>query len=116
LTESGWRIRLSGPAQADIRGIYRWTVGRFGVLQADAYLAIIDTALDALRGGPGILGARARPEVAPGLYTYHIARQDRRGRHFLLFRVQASERRVIVGRVLHEAMDLARHVPPDDER
>lgn len=112
MTTANWRIRLSGPAQSDIRDIYRWTIGRFGVAQADAYLSVINAALDELRSGPETLGTRARPEIAPGVYTYHIARHGRRGRHFLLFRVHASERRVIVGRVLHDAMDLARHTPP----
>jgi toxin ParE1/3/4 len=116
LTEPSWRIRLSGPAQADIREIYRWTVGRFGVSQADAYLSLIDVALEALREGPQILGVRTRPEIAPGTYTLHIGRNRRRGRHLILFRIGERGGRplIAVGRILHDSMDLIRHLSADD--
>jgi toxin ParE1/3/4 len=117
LTKPSWRVRLSGPAQADVREIYRWTIGRFGVAQADAYLSLIDAALDALREGPEILGVRARSEIAPGLYTFHVGRGRRRGRHLVLFRVgeQGGRPLIAVGRILHDSMDIASHIPTDDD-
>ena len=117
MTETNWRVRLSGPAQEDIREIYRWTVGRFGVAQADAYLSLINEALDALREGPQTLGVRPRSEIATGLHTFHVGRNDRRGRHLILFRVGEHNGRplVAVGRILHDSMDIVRHLPVDDE-
>jgi toxin ParE1/3/4 len=39
-----------------------------------------------------------------------VARQGRRGRHFLVFR-QIEDRCIDVLRLLHDGMDLARHIP-----
>ena len=110
MTERIWRVRLSGPAQADLRGIYRWTVGRFGIEQADAYRDLLNTALEALQAGPELLGARQRPEIASGAYTFHIGG---RGRHLILFRIGQDRGQpvIAVGRILHEAMDIVRHLP-----
>ena len=56
------------------------------------------------------LGAKARDEIAPGVCTLHVARHGRKGRHFVVFRV-AEGKIVEVLRLLHDSMDLARHVP-----
>ena len=116
MTTEGWRVRLSGPAQADIREIYRWTVGRFGVAQADVYLDVLNAALDELYGGPAVLGARERHDIAAGLYSLHVARNRNRGRHIILFRVEwdGGGPLIVVGRILHESMDIARHFPTDE--
>ncbi len=61
-------------------------------------------------------GAKPRDDIAKGLLTLHVARRGRKGRHFVMFRV-ASERgsKVIeVLRLLHDAMDLPRHLPSTD--
>ena len=51
-----------------------------------------------------------------GLYTFHVARHGRRGRHFLLYTV-APGRIVEILRILHDNMDLQRHLPSaDDEK
>jgi toxin ParE1/3/4 len=115
MTLPDWDVEISDAAAADIRGIVRWTRRRFGPDQAVEYGGLIKAALDELRAGPDILGTRECSEAGPGYRTLHIARHGRRGRHFILFRARAPERRVIVGRILHEAMDLTRHVPPEDD-
>jgi toxin ParE1/3/4 len=110
-----WRVRLSEPARADIREIFRWTADRFGEAQANAYGDIILAALDALRRGPKIVGVRARPDIARGLYTLHVSRNRRRGRHIVLFRLgqDSGQLIIVVGRILHDSMDIARHLPSD---
>jgi toxin ParE1/3/4 len=110
-----WRVRLSEPASADIREIFRWTADRFGEAQANAYGDILLAALDALCRGPRTVGVSARPDIAQGLYTLHVSRNRRRGRHIILFRLGQDRGQPlgIVDRVLHDSMDIARHLPSD---
>ncbi len=109
-----WRVRLTAAAEDDFRGILLWTVARFGEAQARVYAETLSRAMEALAGGPTVLGARARDEIAKGLFTLHVAREGRKGRHFVLFRVggDQGEEAIEVLRLLHDAMDLRRHVPP----
>jgi toxin ParE1/3/4 len=110
-----WKVRLSEPARNDIREIFRWTAERFGDAQANAYGELIFAALDRLRQGPRTLGARARPDIAQGFYTLHVSRNRRRGRHIVLFRLAQEQGQplIVVGRILHDSMDIVRHLPPE---
>ncbi|HEX3882755.1 MAG TPA: type II toxin-antitoxin system RelE/ParE family toxin [Stellaceae bacterium] len=113
---SSWQVDISLTAANDIQGIISWTRRRFGPPQAVEYGEVIDAALTDLRSGPAILGVKERSEVGSGYYTMHVARGGRRGRHLILFRVRnPAERIVVVVRVLHDAMDLLRHIPPDNQ-
>ncbi len=78
--------------------------------------SFLAAALIALIEGPEILGAKTRRELGKGLRTLHVARGGRRGRHFILFRVGAHEGRpaIEVLRLLHDSMDLVRHLPPEE--
>jgi toxin ParE1/3/4 len=62
-----------------------------------------------LEGGPDVLGARAREDIQPGIRPLHVARQGRAGRHFVVFRATGSD--IDVLRLLHDSMDLPRHLP-----
>ncbi len=67
--------------------------------------------LSRLESGPRIDGLRQRDEIGPGMRTLHVGRP---GRHVILFRVGSkADRTIDVLRILHDAMDLARHAPPD---
>ncbi len=116
-TERPWRIRLSAAAEADFEGILRWTVERFGEAQARAYAKTLADAVEALTAGPTVPGARARDEIATGLFSLHVGRQGRKGRHFVLFRVGCGAERPVIEvlRILHDAMDPARHAPSGDD-
>ena len=112
-----WRMRLSEAAETDLERIVRWTEERFGRRQADDYMALLAAAFDELAlDGPGCPGARHRDDVRPGLLTLHVGRRGRRGRHFILFRIAEPRPDPVIEvlRVLHDAMDLLRHVPDID--
>ena len=107
-----WRVNVTRAADADIEEIHRWTEDRFGPAQGDAYATAIASAIKALAAGPRVRGGRRRGDIRPGLYTLHLSR--RRARHFILFRVTDPDgRRLDVLRMLHDAMDLVRHLPSD---
>lgn len=111
-----WPVRLSAMAEADFEGIVTWTAQRFGADQALTYAETLSEALVALSGGPATIGVKARDDIGLGLHTLHVARLGRKGRHFILFRVGSSEGRpcIDVLRVLHDAMDIARHLSSDE--
>jgi toxin ParE1/3/4 len=72
-------------------------------------------AIEALHGGPEVVGTKARDEIARGVRTLHVARQGRKGRHLVVFK--AAEGQIVeVLRLLHDSMDLARHVPAADDQ
>lgn len=112
MTSGGWTVRLSAAAAADFDAILLWTLEQFGSRQARAYAGRLAAAMARLEQGPAVPGARRREEIAPGLSTLHIGP---RGRHIILFRIGNERRRALdVLRILHDAMDLARHVPTDE--
>ena len=108
----GWVVRLSAQAEQDTFSILAWTRTHFGAQQAEAYATTLSLALEALFEGPTIPGAKARPDLGPGIGTLHVARNGRRGRHFIVFRTNYPDTLDVL-RILHDSMDLPRHVPKD---
>ena len=108
----GWRIRLTTTAEQDLQDILRWTAVQFGHAQARIYSETLTRAIQALTDGPHVAGSRQRDSIARGLMALHVARGGRKGRHFVLYRVsETTEAPTIeVLRLLHDSMDLVRHV------
>jgi toxin ParE1/3/4 len=109
-----WRpTRLAAAAEADFEDILSWTADHFGEPQARAYAEVLTDAFAALAAGSTTF-AKARNDIAPRLFSLHVARDKRKGRHFIIFRVGQIENREIIEilRILHDSMDLARHLPP----
>lgn len=112
MTSAHWRFRLGAEAEKDFARILRYTRDTFGPKQADIYRTTLLDALAALEGGPNLLGSTPRDEILSSLRTLHIARAGRRGRHFILYRAGRGNMIEVV-RILHDAMDLVRHIPPE---
>lgn len=111
-----WTVRLAAAAEADFEAILLWTIEQFGDVQARVYSEILSAAVQGLIAGPEQPGIKARPEIGKDLFTLHAGQYGRRGRHFVLFRADADSaiRQIDVLRILHDSMDLARHVPKDE--
>jgi len=112
-----WLVRLTAAAEADFEGILRWTSEQFGPAQARVYAVYAGTlsaALQSLAEGPKTIGAKSRDDIAKGVFMLHVARK---GRHFILFRIGNDKGRkaIEVLRLLHDAMDLVRHLTPNDK-
>lgn len=104
-----WTVDLGEAAEGDFDGILIWTAENFGPRQAEAYAKLIGAALDALAHDPSAPPSKARDDdIGPGFRTLHLARP---GRHFVLYRITGERVRVI--RILHDSMELARHLPPE---
>ncbi len=88
----------------------------FGSVQARTYAGTLSSALKELRAGPAISGAKERREIGPHLWTLHVARKGRKGRHFVIFRVGSFQGQNVIDvlRLLHDSMDLERHLLPTE--
>ncbi len=111
-------MRLAAAAEADFHAVVRWSAQHFGDRQARIYATTISRALEALVDGPDQIGVRRRSDIGRGLMTLHVARAGRQGRHFVLFRQGTGPASdcIEILRLLHDAMDLPQHRPPEDPR
>ena len=111
---------ISPAAYRDIQSILAWTHERFGEQMRLCYESLLLRAILDVAEDPQRPGGQTRSEIAPAARTYHLRhsrdRVDpatdrvRRPRHFLLYRT-GEDGRIEIGRVLHDRMDLARHLP-----
>jgi toxin ParE1/3/4 len=109
--EPEWIVRLSRRAHADYQDILTWTAEEFGELQASAYREVLSSAIDALADGPVIAGVKKRGDLGSGVLVLSVARGRSKGRHVIFFHVVPAQSHTIeVIRILHDAMDFARHI------
>lgn len=114
------QYRFSAAAQSDLVGILGWSQEHFGIPARKRYEALIAHAVRDLAAWPDRPGSVERPELGEGVRSWHLRLSRERARtaagivhhprHFLVYRMQ--EEHLIIGRMLHEAMELARHIPP----
>jgi toxin ParE1/3/4 len=105
-----WTVRLVAVSERDYLEVIQRSAQDFGPLQAEVYAQTLALALDALReNGPLTIGVKPREEIGAGIFTLHAARFKRKASHFLVFRV-LEIRTIEVLRILHDRMDLARHI------
>lgn len=112
------RYRLTQAAQADIMSILSWSQDQFGDEARQRYEALIAAGIRDAAAHSDDVGRTVRPELGEGVFSWHLAqsRTSSRGgsvhrpRHFLLCRRDGDV--LVVGRVLHDAMELRRHLDP----
>jgi len=112
-----WTVRLAAAAEADFGQILAWAREQFGEAQAFAYADTIALALEALLESPETIGVKPRGDIMKGLSCLHVARQGRKGRHFIMFRVARGAQTDVIEvlRILHDSMDLPRHLSGERE-
>ena len=115
------RYRLSDAAQADVIDVLAWTQEQFGEAARLRYESLIVAALRDVATQPDRPGSIERPDLGVGVRSWQL-RLSRdhvgtgagvvcRPRHFLIYRFEPAL--LVVGRVLHDAMELARHLDPE---
>lgn len=109
-----WTVRLTVTAQRDYDEILTWTLENFGTSQVNVYNETLLLALEDLTAGPDLLGVKHHGEIGADIFTLHVARKGRKGRHFLMLRVRQNQKILEVLRILHDRMDLVRHIVKDD--
>lgn len=112
------RYRLTDAAQADIVSILAWSHEQFGEEARKRYEALIAAAIRDAATRSDEVGRTLRPELGEGVFSWHLAQSRprtpgarvHRPRHFLICRRDGDV--LVVGRVLHDAMELRRHLNP----
>lgn len=115
---NAYSLVVSGVARADIQAILEISERDFGPKARARYADLIGAALEALRQSPTRAGATLRPDIGDGVFVFHLARarrfrareRVRRPRHLIVFKI-AKPKTLVIGRVLHDAMDIVQHVP-----
>jgi toxin ParE1/3/4 len=80
--------------------------GALGSVQAREYARLIEEALVTIAAQPD--RGKSRDDIRPGILAHHISQRGRSARHILFYRVNAKGSVEII-RLLHDAMDFARH-------
>lgn len=113
--KGAWNVRLVAVSEQDYLEVIKRSAQDFGSIQAEVYAETLEMAINALReDGPETIGVKEREEIGPGIFALHAARHKRKASHFLVFRV-LEIRTIEILRILHDRMDLARHIPPLQE-
>jgi toxin ParE1/3/4 len=114
-------VRITAAARKDILALMHWSLREFGPNAARRYDTLLAQALSDVAEDAERAGVRQRPELAKGILVYHLELsrgrvKDALGmvhhpRHFLVYRLQDDIVEIL--RVLHDARELHRHVPPN---
>jgi toxin ParE1/3/4 len=117
------RLRIASTARGDMEDLLAWSEERFGQAARQRYealsCALLDIAEDVAR--PGVT---ARPELGSDVFSYHLFFSRERAaersvpgegrvlrpRHLLVGRI-AEPGLVDILRVLHDSMEISRHLP-----
>ena len=111
-------FRLTESAREDIASILLWSYEQFGEQAQKRYEALIVAAIRDAATASDDPGLVERPELGDGVVSWHLSNSRYRSsggrvnrpRHFLICRIDAGV--LVVGRVLHDAMDVGQHVDP----
>lgn len=114
------QYRISQDARADIVDVLRHSQTQFGLAARRRYQGLILTALDTIAAEPDRIGSSSRDEIEPGLRSFHLvhcrsrspAGKVHRPRHILFYRLGDDEVIEVV-RILHDAMEVRRHLSPE---
>jgi toxin ParE1/3/4 len=112
------QFRLSRAALNDIRAILAWSEEHFG---EDARLRYEDLIVAGVTdAASNSVGRTPRPQLGDGVFSWHLSqsrdhvagRRVRQPRHFLLCRMHGDL--LVVGRIMHDAMDYERQIDARD--
>jgi toxin ParE1/3/4 len=95
-----YRLVLTNEASDDYQDILLYTLERWGQKQEQIYDDLLDNALTSIRENPKI--GRRLPKLPSRYRAYHV------GRHYIIYREEGED--IVVFRILHDQMDLARHL------
>jgi len=111
------RLRLTAQAQADIVDILDWTRQQFGDVAQDRYEQLLSRALEGLVEDPVRRGSASRLDLGQAIRVYHLRHSKgdigvAHPRHLIVYQLEQDDM-VKVVRILHDAMDLERHIQLD---
>jgi len=112
------RYVLSQRAASDIDEILIWSLKTFGPQTGERYEILLHQAMVDVAHDPQLKGSFLLEELGPGIRIYHLRHsrtnvaeeKDRvkSPRHFLVYRLEGEQFEFV--RILHDAMELKRHI------
>jgi toxin ParE1/3/4 len=105
--------RLSLAARGDLRTILAQSAAKFGASQRRRYAELLFEAMHRVAEDPTRAGSVDRRSIEPGLRSYPVSLAARRRSaavHILFYK--RADGGVLIVRILHDAMDFARHLSP----
>jgi len=100
MPERAITIRIRPRARQDLKAIWRYTRDRWGEPQADLYLSQLDAGIRSLLQFPNV--GESCDHIRAGYRKLHVHR------HLIFYR--SGDVQIEVVRVLHQAMDVSRHL------
>ena len=97
------KIRYSNKAVEDLTSIWDYTYTEWSEKQADEYYAMLIASCNRLLY-PSIVSCKCYAEIADDLFGIKAG-------HHLIFYKRLDNDDVFVIRILHERMDIKRHIP-----
>ena len=119
-----YQVEIARAAEQDIAAVLDFSFEQFGERARLRYEALIAAALEDLRTEPLRPASQDRQTIHIGVRSYHLRHSRMRGaneygevrapRHLFLYDVpQTGLVRIL--RLLHDSMELERHLPSDDD-
>ncbi len=118
-------LHITAAARADLRAVQTHTEQKFGPVARKRYAALLAQALRDLSANPVRPGSLKRLDIGTDLLTYHISLSKDRSlnehgsvrspRHLILYSLEDDTILAIL-RVLHDGMDIRRHIPTKPQR
>ena len=110
-----YRLILSRSARTDLVEIESWTIRHFGIDAADSYRALFEHAFETIEQDPYCRHSRPARGRDDALREYHIkwsraaaGGKVKNPRHFVLYYIVEDEKRVLIGRVVHDVREKER--------
>ena len=97
------KVRYSNKAIEDLTSIWEYTFSEWSESQADEYYEMLISACNRLLY-PSIISNHSSDEITDG----HLG--IKAGHHVIFYMIMDNED-VMVSRILHERMDIKRHLP-----
>lgn len=95
-------IQFTNTARQDLKGIFTYSIRRWGKRQAERYSAQLNVQIQKI----GQDAVFSTPVPASRLSL----RQSTAGCHLIIF--EQTDDHILIVRILHEAMDIPRHIGP----
>lgn len=95
-------VQFTNAARNDLKSIFTYSIRKWGLAQARRYSDQLNAHVQKI--------AHSAAFIKPVNNSERSLMQSATGRHLIIF--EQSDEQILIVRVLHEAMDIPRHISP----
>lgn len=96
------KYQLAPLAESDLTSIFETTITEWGIEQAEKYAKELHSCFEKLATHPNL--GTSRSELGSNVKSFS------KGSHVIYYRFNKKKNRIEIARVLHERMDVRRHL------